>query len=49
MTSLIRMDVLSMSKTITAAGVVRALLHHSLTPSEKIGPHLPTIDSWLAA
>lgn len=42
MTSLIRMDVLSMSKTITAAGAVRALLHQGLTPSEKIGPHLPT-------
>lgn len=44
MTSLIRMDVLSMSKTITAAGVVRALLHHGLTPDERIGPHLP--DYW---
>jgi CubicO group peptidase (beta-lactamase class C family) len=42
MTSLIRMDVLSMSKTITAAGVVRQLLAMGLTPQEKIGPHLPS-------
>jgi CubicO group peptidase (beta-lactamase class C family) len=42
MTSLIRMDVLSMSKTITAAGVVRQLLANGLTPHEKIGPHLPS-------
>jgi hypothetical protein len=36
------MDVLSMSKTITAAGVVRQLLAMGLTPQEKIGPHLPS-------
>jgi CubicO group peptidase (beta-lactamase class C family) len=41
MTSLIRMDVLSMSKTITAAGVVHQLLANGLTPQEKIGGHLP--------
>ena len=41
MTSLMRMDVLSMSKTITAAGVVRQLLVNGLTPEEKIGGHLP--------
>jgi CubicO group peptidase (beta-lactamase class C family) len=52
MTSLIRMDVLSMSKTITAAGVVRQLLAMGLTPKEKIGPHLPkfwSIDPQVAA
>src|SRR5215472_14107679 len=42
MTSLIRMDVLSMSKTITAAGVVRQLLANGLSPQEKIGGHLPS-------
>jgi hypothetical protein len=42
MSSLIRMDVLSMSKTITAAGVVRQLLLNGLTPHSKIGPHLPS-------
>jgi CubicO group peptidase (beta-lactamase class C family) len=41
MTSLIRMDVLSMSKTITAAGVVRQLISMGLTPQDEIGPHLP--------
>jgi CubicO group peptidase (beta-lactamase class C family) len=42
MTSEIRMDVLSMSKTITAAGVVRQLISMGLNPQEeKIGPHLP--------
>src|SRR5262245_18574908 len=41
MTSLMRMDVLSMSKTITAAGVVRQLLVKGLTSQEKIGGHLP--------
>lgn len=42
MTSLTRMDVLSMSKTITAAGIVRQLLSNGLTPQEKIGGHLPS-------
>jgi CubicO group peptidase (beta-lactamase class C family) len=42
MSSWIRMDVLSMSKTITAAGIVRQLLANGLTPQEKIGPHLPS-------
>jgi CubicO group peptidase (beta-lactamase class C family) len=42
MTSFIRMDVLSMSKTITAAAVVRQLLANGLGPHEKIGPHLPS-------
>jgi CubicO group peptidase (beta-lactamase class C family) len=42
MTSKIRMDVLSMSKTITAAGIVRQLLAMGLTPKEPIGPHLPS-------
>lgn len=37
-----RMDVLSMSKTITAAGIVRQLLANGLTPQEKIGNHLPS-------
>ena len=41
MTSFVRMDVLSMSKTVTAAGIVHALLSKGLTPKEKIGPHLP--------
>jgi Beta-lactamase len=40
MSSGMRMDVLSMSKTITAAGVVRQLLANGLTPQEKIGGHL---------
>ena len=44
MTSLIRMDVLSMSKTITAAGVVRQLLASGLTPAHGIRPFLPA--SW---
>jgi CubicO group peptidase (beta-lactamase class C family) len=35
------MDVLSMSKTITAAGVVRQLLANGLTPQTKIGGYLP--------
>lgn len=51
MTSNIRMDVLSMSKTVTAAGVVRQLLANGLTPSAKIGPHLPkywTVDPQVA-
>jgi CubicO group peptidase (beta-lactamase class C family) len=37
-----RMDVLSMSKTITAAGVVRQLLANGHTPQEKIGDYLPS-------
>jgi CubicO group peptidase (beta-lactamase class C family) len=37
-----RMDVLSMSKTITAAGIVRQLLANGLTPQEKIGGYLPS-------
>jgi len=37
-----RMDVLSMSKTITAAGIVRQLLANGCTPAEKIGGHLPS-------
>jgi CubicO group peptidase (beta-lactamase class C family) len=52
MTSTIRMDVLSMSKTITAAGIVRQLLAMGLTPAEKIGPHLPsdwTVDPKVAS
>jgi CubicO group peptidase (beta-lactamase class C family) len=46
-----RMDVLSMSKTITAAGVVRQLLANGLTPHEKIGGYLPsywTVNSQVA-
>ena len=31
-----------MSKTITAASVVRQLLLNGLTPSAKIGPHPPS-------
>jgi CubicO group peptidase (beta-lactamase class C family) len=42
MSSLVKMDVLSMSKTITAAGIVRRLLLSGLTPHSKIGPHLPS-------
>jgi CubicO group peptidase (beta-lactamase class C family) len=41
MGSVTRMDVLSMSKTITAAGVVRQLLANGHTPKEKIGGYLP--------
>jgi CubicO group peptidase (beta-lactamase class C family) len=37
-----RMDVLSMSKTITAAGVVRQLLANGDTPQAKIGGYLPS-------
>jgi CubicO group peptidase (beta-lactamase class C family) len=46
-----RMDVLSMSKTITAAGIVRQLLANGLTPQEKIGGYLPsywTVNSQVA-
>jgi CubicO group peptidase (beta-lactamase class C family) len=46
-----RMDVLSMSKTITAAGIVRQLLANGLTPQEKIGGYLPSywaVDSQVA-
>jgi CubicO group peptidase (beta-lactamase class C family) len=46
-----RMDVLSMSKTITATGIVRQLLANGLTPQEKIGGYLPsywTVNSQVA-
>jgi hypothetical protein len=41
MTSQIRMDVLGMSKTITAAGIVRQLLASGLSPKHTIRPFLP--------